>query len=199
MPRLLPCPKPLLGEATTRAAGKFDSTSSRVPSLDSLSTTTTSSAAPPAWAKIVERHGFSQRASLVDTTTIARSATICRLAGRGGSAYAIATPFVDPPLRLDVGISDTSPTQRIGAARAFVQPLAHAPSLAPHRPPDALHVARRRAETAVGQRRHRPTPDQRLAAPLAQRRHARLDAQRVLVTRRIDLQLHRQRKHLAGP
>ena len=35
------------GELTTRASGKLDSTNSRVPSVDSLSTTTTSRLAPP--------------------------------------------------------------------------------------------------------------------------------------------------------
>ena len=49
-------------------------TSSRVPSVESLSTTITSSRAPPARSKTVDRHRSSQCASLVETTTIARSA-----------------------------------------------------------------------------------------------------------------------------
>jgi hypothetical protein len=64
----------LFSEATTRAAGNFDSTSSRVPSVDSLSTTTTSSLASPAWAKTVLSAGSSHFASLVETMMMATSA-----------------------------------------------------------------------------------------------------------------------------
>src|SRR3954447_8587615 len=71
--RLLAWPKPRLRHRTTRASGNSSRISSAVPSVDSLSATTTSRSRSPARAKTVLRHGPSQCPSFVETTTTARS------------------------------------------------------------------------------------------------------------------------------
>src|SRR3954471_20239245 len=65
--------KPWLADRTTRAAGNSAPTRSAVPSCDSLSTMTTSSAMSPACSYTVDRQGRSQCASFVETMMIARS------------------------------------------------------------------------------------------------------------------------------
>ena len=57
-----------------RAWGNSDSTSSRVLSVEELSTTITSRTASPACSKTVGRHRSSQWASFVEMITMARSA-----------------------------------------------------------------------------------------------------------------------------
>src|SRR5712691_1616252 len=82
IPRLFACEKPRLRQVTTRACGNSSSTSSRVPSVDSLSATTTSSAIGPACSNTLVRQGRSQSASLVETMMIARSCISAREAAR---------------------------------------------------------------------------------------------------------------------
>src|SRR5207302_1344668 len=72
-PRLLAWAKPRFSHVTTRNAGNSPSTSARVPSVDWLSATTTSSAISPACSMTLRKQGRSQCASFVETMMIARS------------------------------------------------------------------------------------------------------------------------------
>src|SRR5579884_3190061 len=146
-PRLLAWANPRFSTHSTRACGKSRPTRAAEPSVDPLSTTTTSRVAPPAWLYTECRQGPSQRAELCDTMTTASSATLrCLPAHRlpgywpDGQSGRGKPPGRASPRR--------APAPKVGADAPDVR--LHRRSLRrPHRPrPGAAAAARRGREPA---------------------------------------------------